>query len=84
MDNNDVFEIQADEVTIEVKDKKTGEVFKRILPLDFYENSNFLRISGESLNGNYSELVFLSAKGAENYKDIIGAGADHDNCDTHK
>lgn len=84
MEEKEVYEIIADEVTIQVKDAKTGEVFRRVLPLDFYENSNFLKISGESLDGSYSELVFLSAKGAENYNDIIGKGADADNCGTHK
>lgn len=84
MDEQDVFEIIADEVTIEVKDAATGQVYRRVLPLDFYENANFLKISGESLDGSYSELVFLSATGAQNYKDITGAGADQDDCGTHK
>ena len=81
--NEEMYEIRSDEVTLEVKDGATGQVFRRVLPLDFYENSNFLKISGESLDGSYAELVFLSAKGAENYKDIIGSGADHDDCGTH-
>ena len=83
-EKNEVYEIIADEVTLEVKDAATGQVFRRVLPLDFYENSNFLKISGESLDGSYSELVFLSAKGAENYNDIVGKGADEDSCGTHK
>ena len=82
-EKNDVYEIIADEVTLEVKDAASGQVFRRVLPLDFYENANFLKISGESLDGSYSELVFLSAKGAENYKDIVGKGEDHDSCGTH-
>ena len=83
MEEKEVFEIIADEVTIEVKDSVTGEVHRRTLPLDFYENANFLKISGENLDGSYSELVFLSARGVQNYKDIVGAGADHDDCGTH-
>ena len=80
----EVYEIVADEVTIEVKDSVSGRVFRRTLPLDFYENANFLKIAGENLDGSYQELVFLSAKGAENYQDIVGRGADADSCGNHK
>ena len=80
---DEVFEIRANEITLEVKDEATGQVFRRVLPLDFYENANFLKISGESLDGSYAEIVFLSAQGAQNYKDITGKGADTDSCGTH-
>ena len=33
----ELFEIVAHEVTVEVKDENTGEVFRRELPIDFYD-----------------------------------------------
>lgn len=50
-------ELCAHTVTIEVTDEATGETFRRELPIDFYENANFLRLSGEDRNGHPSELV---------------------------
>ena len=76
-------EISAKQVTIEVKDEATGRVFRRELPIDFYENANFLRLQGENLDGSVSQLVFYSARGLQRLKDLIGRGADHDNCGTH-
>lgn len=40
-------EIQAHTVILEVTDETTGETFRRELPIDFYENANFLRLRGE-------------------------------------
>ncbi len=77
------FEISAKQVTIEVKDEATGRVFRRELPIDFYENANFLRLQGENLDGSVSQLVFYSARGLQRLKDLTGRGADHDNCGTH-
>ena len=36
-----VFEISSKSVTMEVKDDRTGRVFRRELPLDYYENAIF-------------------------------------------
>ena len=36
-------EIHASMVTVEVTDEKTGETFRRELPIDFYETANLLR-----------------------------------------
>ena len=76
-------EISAKQVTIEVKDEATGRVFRRELPIDFYENANFLRLQGENLDGSVSQLVFYSARGVQRLQDLTGHGADHDNCGTH-
>ena len=77
------FEITAHEITVEIKDEATGEVFRRELPIDYYENANFLRLSGENLDGSISQLVFLSSRGIERVKDITGKGPDHDRCGGH-
>ena len=50
-----VFEISAKEVTVEVVDGATGKVYRRTLPIDYYENANGLVLRGENLDG--SELI---------------------------
>ena len=46
-----IFEITAKAVTIQVKDERTGVEYSRTLPIDYYENANVLRLSGENLTG---------------------------------
>ena len=82
--DKELFEITAHSVTVEVRDEATGEVFRRELPIDFYENANFLRLSGENLDGSTSQLVFYSARGLERIRDLTGKGFDHDPCGGHK
>ena len=79
----ELFGIVAHEVTVEVRDEKTGEVFRRELPIDYFENANFLRLSGENLDGSLSQLVFYTPRGIERVKDITGKGPDHDRCGGH-
>ncbi len=79
-----IFEITAKEVTIQVKDERTGEQYSRTLPIDYYENANVLKLSGENLDGSSSSIVFYSVRGMERLKDLTGKGADHDPCRTHK
>ena len=79
-----IFEITAKEVTIQVKDERTGEQYSRTLPIDYYENANVLKLSGENLDGSSSPIVFYSVRGMEKLKDLTGKGVDHDPCGTHK
>ena len=79
-----IFEITAKEVTIQVKDERTGEQYSRTLPIDYYENANVLKLSGENLDGSSSSIVFYSVRGMEKIKDLTGKGVDHDPCGTHK
>ena len=76
-------EITAKTVTIEVTDEATGTVYRRTLPIDYYENANLLKLEGENLDGTTSQLVFYSARGLERMKDLLGQGPDHDNCGEH-
>ena len=76
-------EITAKAVTIEVTDEATGNVYRRTLPIDYYENANLLKLEGENLDGTTSQLVFYSARGLERMKDLMGKGPDHDNCGEH-
>ena len=82
--DEELFEITASEVTLEVTDAATGKVYRRELPIDYYENANFLRLSGENMDGSLSQLIFLSARGIEKVKDVSGKGPDHDRCGTHE
>ena len=79
----ELFEIIAHEVTVEVRDENTGEIFRRELPIDYFENANFLRLSGENLDGSLSQLVFYTPRGIERVKDVSGKGPDHDRCGGH-
>ena len=79
-----IFEITAKEVTIQVKGERTGEQYSRTLPIDYYENANVLKLSGENLDGSSSSIVFYSVRGMERLKDLTGKGVDHDPCGTHK
>ena len=81
--DEELFEIIADTVTVEVTDSKTGKVYRRELPIDFYENANFLKLSGENLDGSVSQLVFYTSRGLERMKDLTGKGPDHDRCGGH-
>jgi hypothetical protein len=80
---DELFEIIADTVTVEVTDPRTGKVYRRELPIDYYENANVLKLSGENLDGSLSQLIFYSARGVERVKDLTGKGADHDPCGGH-
>ena len=79
-----IFVIISKEVTIQVKDERTGEQYSRTLPIDYYENANVLKLSGENLDGSSSSIVFYSVRGMEKLKDLTGKGVDHDPCGTHK
>ena len=81
--DEELFEIISDSVTVEVTDANTGKVYRRELPIDYYENANFLKLSGENLDGSVSQLVFYSSRGLERMKDLTGKGPDHDRCGTH-
>ena len=52
--------------------------------MDYYENANVLKLSGENLDGSSSSIVFYSVRGMEKLKDLTGKGVDHDPCGTHK
>lgn len=78
--NEEVFELYSDLITVEIRDKTTGEVYRRELPIEYYENANFLRLRGENFDGGMSELVFYTPRGIQRMKDVSGKGADHDAC----
>ena len=82
MDGN-VFAISAKEVTVEVVDEATGQLYRRTLPIDYYETANALVLRGENLDGSISQLVFYSARGMQRMQDLTGKGPDEDPCGSH-
>ena len=67
-----IFQLSAKEVTVEVVDGATGKVYRRTLPIDYYEKANGLVLRGENLDGSVSQLVFYSARGMQRMQDLTG------------
>ena len=82
--NEDVFQISAREVTLEVTDSVSGKTYRRTLPIDYLETANTLVLRGENLDGSLSQLVFYTARGMQRLQDLTGNGPDIDPCGTHK
>ncbi len=79
-----VFQISAQEVTVEVVDAATGKTYRRTLPIEYYETANSLVLRGENMNGGFSQLVFYTARGIQRMQDLTGKGPDEDPCGSHK
>ena len=79
----ELFQITADQVTIEVTDTSTGRIFRRTFPIDYLETSAVVRLRGEDLQGNPSEIVFFTSFGKQKLADLTGKGIDYDPCGTH-
>ena len=84
MKNEKIFEINAHEVTVEVRDDKTGEIYRRTLPIDYFENANGLFLRAENWDGSTSQLAFYSLRGLERLKGLTGKGPDADPCGSHQ
>ncbi|WWD82800.1 hypothetical protein TEGL_11950 [Terrisporobacter glycolicus ATCC 14880 = DSM 1288] len=72
--------ISCDEITIEIKDKTTNRIFRRNLDISYIENSNGLKLMGENLKGEPSEIVFLSDTAINKIIDITGQGLNKSRC----
>ena len=79
-----IFEINASEITVEVTDAATGKLYRRTLPMDYFENANGIILRGENLDGSTAQIIFYSARGMQRMKDLTGGGPDEDPCGTHK
>jgi hypothetical protein len=73
-------QIQADSVLLEITDSRTGEVFRRTLPLSYRETDNGIILTGENLSGKSSEIVFLSDGAFSKMRDITGSGSNKPRC----
>ena len=72
--------ISSDEITVEVKDKDTNKIFRRTLDMSYIENSNGIKMQGEDLKGNPSEIVFLSNTAINKIIDVTGKGLNKSRC----
>lgn len=72
--------ISCDEVTVEVEDKTTNRIFRRTLDISYIENSNGLKLMGENLKGEPSEIVFLSDTAINKIIDVTGQGLNKSRC----
>lgn len=72
--------ISCDEVTVEVKDKTTNRIFRRNLDISYIENSNGLKLMGENLKGEPSEIVFLSDTAMNKIIDVTAQGLNKSRC----
>ena len=79
-----VFEITAQEVAVEVTDAATGKVYRRVLPIEYYENANGVSLRGENRDGSVSQMVFYTPRGLERLNGLTGKGPDEDPCGSHK
>jgi len=72
--------IYAREVVVEVAEAGTGRVLRRLLPMEYWETENGIRLIGETVDGVATHLAFLSETGALRMKDILGQGRDTPRC----
>lgn len=72
--------ISCDEITVEVKDKATNRIFRRNLDISYIENSNGLKLMGENLKSEPSEIVFLSDTAISKIIDVTGQGLNKSRC----
>lgn len=72
--------ISCDEITVEVKDETTNRIFRRNLDISYIENSNGLKLMGENLKGEPSEIVFLSDTAINKIIDVTGQGLNKSRC----
>ncbi|WP_343347718.1 hypothetical protein [Terrisporobacter petrolearius] len=72
--------ISCDEITVEVKDNTTNRIFRRNLNISYIENSNGLKLMGENLKGEPSEIVFLSDTAINKIIDVTGQGLNESRC----
>lgn len=73
-------EIMAEGVAVEIVDKKTGRLYRRNLPVHYYETDNGVVISGETLEGAPARIAFLSEAALARLKDVMGKGRDSHRC----
>ncbi|WP_378954059.1 hypothetical protein [Pelosinus sp. sgz500959] len=75
--------IESDTVVVEVIDKHTGKRFRRNLPIKYVETDNGIRLFGETLEGNPSQIAFYSDTAITKINNLLGHGPDAPLCN-HK
>jgi hypothetical protein len=78
--NSSIDHIAAPNLVVEVLDTESGGLFRRYLELEFDENDNGIRLIGENMAGEATQLVFLSEAALKKMRDIRGAGRNTPRC----
>jgi hypothetical protein len=79
----EINQIEAPNIVAEVIDEKTGQLFRRYLEVKYNENSNGLMITGENINGEKTEIVFLSEAAISRISELKGMGENNPPCEEH-
>ncbi len=72
--------IEADTVIVEVIDNHTGKRFRRSLPIKYIETDNGIRLSGETIDGTLTQIVFYSETAMTKINELLGNGPDKPRC----
>jgi len=75
-----ICKIEADSIIAEIVDKDTGTIFRRNLPVNYFENSNGIVLSGETLEGTPVQIVFYSAAALARINELLGKGPESPRC----
>lgn len=78
-----VDKIEADWITIEVVDKNTGQRFWRKLPVKYLETDNGIVLAGETIDGQHSQIHFISDAALTKINELLGKGPDSPRCSDH-
>lgn len=73
-------QISAQNVVVEVRDEKTGQLYRRYLELLYDENHNGLRLTGENMSGTESQIAFLSDHAISKLAELRGDGPEGPQC----
>lgn len=73
-------QISSPNIVAEVIDVKTGLLFRRYLEIEYNENSNGLMFTGENINGEKAEIVFLSESAISRISELKGSGENNPPC----
>lgn len=69
-------QIISPNLVVEVIDSNNGQLYRRYLEIEYVENANGIRLKGEDLGGNPSEIIFLSGLSIERIAELQGEGSD--------
>lgn len=72
--------IEAPNVVMEIIDQKTGVLFRRYLEMEYIENNNGLKVTGETLEGRKTHIAFLSDNAINRLHELKGSGWDEPRC----
>ena len=73
-------QIRAENAVVEILDKDTGQIYRRYLEIEYDENHNGLRLSGETMNGEETQIAFLSDQAINKLAELRGEGPEEPLC----